>query len=75
MGPIANTPQDLIRRESTLDTITCAVRSQPTLSQEISTRNLHVHENLHIRDSHMDEKPVELEILSGRGQHRISVIA
>lgn len=74
MGPVAVHP-DFIRRESTLDTITCAVRSQPALSQEISTCNMHVHDNLHIRDSHMDEKPVELDVLSGRGKARISIIA
>jgi Amt family ammonium transporter len=74
MGPVAMHP-DLTRRESTLDTITCAVRSQPALSQEISPCNMHVHDNLHIRDSRMDEKPVELEVLSGRGQARISIIA
>ncbi|KAG1757970.1 ammonium transporter [Suillus lakei] len=66
-NPMARTDQ---RCESTLDTITCAVgRSQPALSQEISTRNLHVH------DIDMDEKPVELEVLSGRGEARISIIA
>jgi Amt family ammonium transporter len=63
-------------RESTLDTITCAVgRSQPALSQEISARNFQVHGSLRPCDSDKDEKPVELEVLSGRGGARVSIIA
>lgn len=63
-------------RESTLDTITCAVgRSQQALSQEISMRNLQVHDNLHICDEDKYEKSVELEVLSGRAGDRISVVA
>lgn len=58
-------------RESTLDTITVGC-SRPALSQEISTRNLQVHDNLHTSDM---EKPVELEVLSTQGAARVSIIA
>lgn len=69
-----NLTTTLYPRESTLDTITCAVGRSQAVSQEISACNFQVHDNLHVRES-SGEKPVELEVLQGRRGARISVIA